>query len=58
MTSEEVASKLRVSRQTVTRWIRSKKLRAITIKVGTRPVYRVRQADFVEFLRRYVEGLD
>ncbi len=59
MTTIEVAAKLGVTRQTVSRWIRDKKLAAITIGVGQRrPIYRVREADFIAFVRRYVRGLD
>lgn len=58
LTTQEVADLLRVSRHTVTRWIRSGRLRAIAITVGKQPVYRIRESDFRTFLRRYVEGLD
>ena len=54
LTTSEIAATLRVSRQTVTAWIRAGRLRAIAITVGARPTYRVRQADFQEFVRRYV----
>jgi excisionase family DNA binding protein len=54
MTTQEVASALRVSRQTVTRWVRDGKLKAIRIRVGTRSVYRIRRSAFLSFLRTYV----
>ena len=56
MTSAEIAATLRVTRQTVTRWIREGRLKAVTIRVAARPVYRVRRSEFRAFVRRYVEG--
>ena len=59
LTTTEVAARLRVSRQTVTRWIREGALPAMVITVGSRrPIYRVTEAAFVEFVRRWVRGLD
>lgn len=58
MTTAEVASALRVSRQTVTRWIRDGRLGVVTIRVGRRVIYRVPESRFRLFLRNYVEGLD
>ena len=58
LTTAEVAASLRVSRQSVTRWIRDRQLGAITIKVSGRTTYRVPESRFREFLQRYVEGLD
>jgi len=43
---------------TVSRWIREGRLKAIAIEVGPRPIYRVRESDFRDFVRRYVRGLD
>lgn len=57
MTTAEVAAKLGVSRQTVTRWIREGKLRVISIRASGRPTYRVPVSRFREFLKEYVEGL-
>lgn len=56
MTTDEIARALGITRQTVTRWIRQGKLAAITIRVGSRPVYRVTRPAFRAFLRRYVSG--
>lgn len=58
MTTTEVASALRVSRQTVTRWIRDGHIEVITIRVGSRVIYRIPESRFRSFVRRYVEGLD
>ena len=58
LTTTEVAASLRVSRQTVTRWIRERHLGAITIRVAGKKTYRVPESRFRDFLRRYVEGLD
>lgn len=57
MTTAEVASALRVSRQSVTRWIREGRLEAAKIRVSGRPIYRVRESGFRDFVRRYIEGL-
>lgn len=56
MTTTEIAAKLRVSRQTVSRWIREGRLEAIAIEVGPRPIYRIRESQYRAFLRRYVRG--
>jgi excisionase family DNA binding protein len=56
MTTDEVARELRVTRQTVTRWIRSGRLSAITIRVNSRPLYRIRRSAFRSFAIRYVRG--
>lgn len=58
MTTAEVASALRVSRQTVTRWIRDGRIEVVTIRVGRRVIYRIPESRFRRFLREYVEGLD
>ncbi len=59
MTTSQVAARLGVSRQTVSRWIREQRLAAVATRVGPRrPIYRVREADFFAFVRRYVRGLD
>jgi len=57
-TTGEIASSLRVSRQSVTGWIRAGQLRAFSIQVGARPTYRVRDSDFRDFVRRYVRDSD
>lgn len=48
MTIKEICGILKVSRQTVIRWIRAKKLRAF--KPGRGRAWRVRRADFDEFI--------
>jgi excisionase family DNA binding protein len=53
-----IASSLRVSRQTVWRWVRDRKIRATAIKVGSRTVYRIRYGEYRRFLDRYVRGED
>ena len=58
MTTTEVAAALRVSRQTVTRWIRDGHIHAVTIRVGRRVIYRVPESRFRRFVRDYIEGLD
>ena len=58
MTTSEVASALRVSRQTVTRWIRDGRIGVVSIRVGPRVIYRIPESRFRRFLRAYVEGLD
>lgn len=58
LTTGEISAALGVSRQTVTAWIRSGRLRALTIQVGVRPTYRVRERDFRDFVRRYVRDAD
>jgi predicted site-specific integrase-resolvase len=57
-TSPEIAAVLHVSRQAVSRWIRTGKLRATIITVGARPIYRIRDRDFKIFLALYVRGED
>lgn len=54
MTSAEIARTVGVTRQTVTRWIRDGRLRAVRVQVGQRALYRVRPSAFREFVRRYV----
>ncbi len=56
MTSGHVAARLGVTRQTVDRWIRLGRLRAIRIEVGVGARYRIRRRDFEAFVRRYVSG--
>lgn len=56
MTTDEVAQALRVTRQTITRWIREGKLAAVVIQTSSRPIYRVRRSAFRDFVRRYVRG--
>ncbi len=46
LTCKEVAQRLRISEETVWRWIRTKKLTAV--KIGSRN-YRVRPEDLVSF---------
>lgn len=55
MTTSQIADALGVSRQTVSRWIREGRLAATAIAVGPRPIYRVRESDFLAFVRRYVQ---
>jgi len=57
-TSTEISEALHVSRQTVTRWIREGRLKAVAIEVGPRPIYRVRDSDFRAFVRAYVRGFE
>jgi excisionase family DNA binding protein len=57
-TCPEIAQILGVSRQAVSRWVRSGKIRATVITVGARPIYRIRDRDFRAFLARYVRGED
>jgi excisionase family DNA binding protein len=52
----EVAARLHVTRQTVSRWVREEKLRALIITVGARPIYRIRERDYRTFLALYVRG--
>jgi excisionase family DNA binding protein len=55
-TTPEIAHLLGVSRQAVSRWVRTGKLRATIITVGVRPIYRIRDRDFRAFLALYVRG--
>jgi excisionase family DNA binding protein len=48
LTIEEIAEELRVSEETVRRWIRTKQLKALSIGRG----YRIRRKDFEDFLDR------
>ena len=48
LTIEEIAEELRVSEETVRRWIRTKKLKALSIGRG----YRIRRKDYEDFLDR------
>lgn len=57
-TCPEIALLLGVSRQAVSRWVRTQKLRATVITVGARPIYRIRDRDFRAFLALYVRGED
>jgi excisionase family DNA binding protein len=57
VTTTEVAAALGVERQTVARWIRTGKLRAIRIRVGQRSIYRIEVAEVRAFARRYIEQL-
>jgi excisionase family DNA binding protein len=57
-TTAEISQRLHVSRQAVSRWIRTGKLPAIVITVGARPIYRVRDRDYRAFVSRYVRGED
>ena len=43
-TCPEIALLLGVSRQAVSRWVRTGKIRATVITVGARPIYRIRDA--------------
>ena len=65
MSTADVARKLGVTRQTVSRWIRDGRLRAVRIAVGragetgrtaepSRSIYRIRPSAFAAFVRRYV----
>jgi excisionase family DNA binding protein len=58
MHTSEIAELLGVSRQSVSRWVREGRLKAIAISVGPRPVYRIRESDYRAFLNRYVRGED
>jgi excisionase family DNA binding protein len=49
LTIEEIAEELRVSEETVRRWIRTKQLKALSIGRG----YRIRRKDFEDFLHRH-----
>lgn len=57
-TCPEIALLLGVSRQAVSRWVRTGKLRATVITVSARPIYRIRDRDFRAFLVLYVRGED
>ena len=57
-TCPEIALLLGVSRQAVSRWVRTGKIRATVITVGARPIYRIRDRDFRAFLAFYVRGED
>jgi predicted site-specific integrase-resolvase len=57
-TCPEIALALGVSRQAVSRWVRTGKLRATVITVGARPIYRIRDRDFRSFLALYVRDED
>lgn len=48
LTLDEIAEELRVSVETVRRWIRTKQLKALSIGRG----YRIKRKDFEDFLRR------
>jgi excisionase family DNA binding protein len=48
LTLEEIAEELRVSVETVRRWIRKKQLKALSIGRG----YRIKRKDYEDFLRR------
>lgn len=48
LTIEEIAAELRVSEETVRRWIRAKQLKALSIGRG----YRIRRKDYEDFLDR------
>lgn len=54
LTTEQAAVAIGVARQTVSRWIRERKLPARAIRVHGRRVYRIRQSDLLAFVRRYV----
>jgi len=58
MHTSEIAELLGVSRQSVARWVREGRLKAIAISVGPRPTYRIRESDYRAFLNRYVRGED
>ena len=58
MHTSEIAELLGVSRQSVARWVREGRLKAIAISVGPRPIYRIRASDYRAFLNRYVRGED
>ncbi len=58
LTTTEIAAALYVSRQTVSRWIREGRLKAVAIEVGPRPIYRVRESDFRAFVHAYVRGFE
>lgn len=58
VTTSFIAKSLRVSRQTVWRWVRDKKIRATAIKVGSRTVHQIRYSEYRKFLERYVRGED
>jgi excisionase family DNA binding protein len=58
VTISYIATSLRVSRQTVWRWVRDRKIRATSIKVGSRTTYRIRYGEFLRFVERYVRGED
>ncbi|HYA98862.1 MAG TPA: helix-turn-helix domain-containing protein [Ktedonobacteraceae bacterium] len=54
LTLDEIAEELRVSVETVRRWIRTKQLKALSIGRG----YRIRRKDFEDFLRRRTIDVD
>jgi excisionase family DNA binding protein len=58
LTTTEIATALHVSRQTVSRWIREGRLKAVAIEVGTRPIYRIRESDFRRFVQAYIRNFD
>jgi len=53
LTIEEIAEELRVSEETVRRWIRTKQLKALSIGRG----YRIRRKDYEDFLDRRSTGI-
>ncbi len=54
LTLDEIAEELRVSVETVRRWIRTKQLKALSIGRG----YRIKRKDFEDFLRRRTIDID
>jgi predicted site-specific integrase-resolvase len=64
LSTADVAQKLGVTRQTVSRWIRAGRLHAVRIAVAATPshearlpangIYRIRPSAFAAFVRQYV----
>lgn len=54
LTLDEIAEELRVSVETVRRWIRTKQLKALSIGRG----YRIKRKDYADFLRRRTIDID
>ncbi|HXL36038.1 MAG TPA: helix-turn-helix domain-containing protein [Ktedonobacteraceae bacterium] len=54
LTLDEIAEELRVSVETVRRWIRTKQLKALSIGRG----YRIKRKDYEDFLRRRTIDID
>jgi excisionase family DNA binding protein len=54
LTIEEIAEELRVSEETVRRWIRKKQLKALSIGRG----YRIRRRDYEDFVNRRLTDIE
>jgi DNA binding domain, excisionase family len=54
LTTKECAERVGLSRQTISSYCKSGRIKAIAINTGPRPIYRIRESDFRAFVREWI----